>query len=366
MDRHQIKVEIMGHFEAGLNGVESYQKLEARHSKHPGKSTVFKWFKEFKNGHFEFEDKIRTGRPKTVHTPHNTDRIRELIMEDRHITIRNLSGVTKISMGSVDTIIKESLKMKKLKAVWVPHELTQNQKDARVEWCTKMRSEFGNGYHASVDRIITGDETYLFFEAEKSATGAKWSFSDDDYPKRPKFKKLTYKKRMYCLFFNSQGIVYVGYQPQNKACDSIDYIAHLNKVIEGSGMESREILLHDDNARIHRSVLTKHFLQEKGVRNIGHAAYSPDLAPNDFWFIGKIKKQLRGQKFSTEHELYSAVTSIINSIPPVEFKKCFNIWFDRMSRCINSGGEYFEKKPRKPLKEINVKKTCKKCKQKKQ
>ena len=71
-------------------------------------------------------------------------------------------------------------------------------------------------------------------------------------------------------------------------------------MVDKSGLEPSELILHHDNAPIHRSKLVKSFQTNNRIEVTGHPPYSPDLAPNDFWLIRKIKKALMDEIHETE------------------------------------------------------------------
>lgn len=52
---------------------------------------------------------------------------------------------------------------------------------------------------------------------------------------------------------------------------------------------------------------------------------------------------MRGQRFSSPQEAVDAFENHVSEIPTSEWKKCFKNWFQRMEKCINLKGEYFEK-----------------------
>ena len=55
----------------------------------PSYATVKNWVAQFKRGDFSTCDALRPGRPKTVTTPEFTDKINELILEDRPISSKS-------------------------------------------------------------------------------------------------------------------------------------------------------------------------------------------------------------------------------------------------------------------------------------
>mgnify|MGYP003404033322 CR=1 FL=1 len=95
-----------------------------------------------------------------------------------------------------------------------------------------------------------------------------------------------------------------------------------------------------DNARphVHSSVIK--YLNEQNFILIDHPAYSPDLAPCDFWLFDYIKQRL-GDHTSIE-SLDGQITEILLSIPKKEYQKTFNKWLERMELCISNNGHFLE------------------------
>lgn len=114
----------------------------------------------------------------------------------------------------------------------------------------------------------------------------------------------------------------------------------MKKECEKQGMN--RIILHDDNAPIHTSLSTQMYQKELKIKRMGHPSYSPDLAPNDFWLISKLKKSMVGINFSSEYEIYHHAKKFLKSIPSKEFQDCFDKWIHRMKKCIKAKGDYFE------------------------
>ena len=75
-----------------------------------------------------------------------------------------------------------------------------------------------------------------------------------------------------------------------------------------------------------------------------HPPYSPDLAPCDFFLFPKLKRKLRGQLFKEEKDLENAVMDFFNSLKKTDWYSAFNIWKQRMQKCIDNDGDYFENK----------------------
>ena len=70
-------------------------------------------------------------RPKLVIMPQNIDAVRELIMQDRHVTYREIEAFLHISSISIHSILHEYLVVKKIFSCWIPHNLSIAQKKHR-------------------------------------------------------------------------------------------------------------------------------------------------------------------------------------------------------------------------------------------
>ena len=77
-------------------------------------------FCTFKCGRTSCEDEHSGGTPRTVTTPENINKVHDIVLQDRRITIRGIAEETGFSYHSVHNILEKELGMKKLTAKWVP------------------------------------------------------------------------------------------------------------------------------------------------------------------------------------------------------------------------------------------------------
>ncbi len=105
----------------------------------------------------------------------------------------------------------------------------------------------------------------------------------------------------------------------------------------------RNFWLHMDNASPHTAVPTKNYLLQTGTQVLPHPPYSPDMAPNDFYFYPWLKHFLKGWRFGDAQEVEDAVDEAISHIPSLDFQETMlRIWPKRWARCVNASGVYFE------------------------
>ena len=96
-------------------------------------STIAKWLKRFRQGRASLEDITRIGRLVAEVADENIDDVRVLIEENPHISIRYIAWKFFMSYGTVNSIIHGELKMKRLHARWVPHQLREERKKLLME-----------------------------------------------------------------------------------------------------------------------------------------------------------------------------------------------------------------------------------------
>ena len=86
----------------------------------------------------------------------------------------------------------------------------------------------------------------------------------------------------------------------------------------------------------------KELLATKQITVLEHPAYSPDLAPSDFFLFPKIKERLKGRHFDDVDDIRSNTTAALKAVPQNQFQNCFEGWTRRWHGCIASQGECYE------------------------
>ena len=154
-------------------------------------SNVKRWVQRFKKstedheevGKVSIADKSRSGRPSTSVNPDNKNYADELIRTDRRITVEELASKLDVIIGSAHSIVA-SLGYSKVCARWVPRQLTEDHKTERVRCCTQLL-EHHHGDPTYLERIITGDETWVYhFEPESKRRSP--NFTKDQKVQGPK------------------------------------------------------------------------------------------------------------------------------------------------------------------------------------
>ena len=74
----------------------------------------------------------RSGRLATSRTEENIAKVRQILRENRRLTVRSIAEQVNIDIETVRKFITEDLDMRKVCAKMVPKELTEEEKQSRV------------------------------------------------------------------------------------------------------------------------------------------------------------------------------------------------------------------------------------------
>jgi len=96
------------------------------------KTAVYKWVTCFSEGRESVTDEERSGRPATSRTEENIVKIRQIVRENRRLTVRSIAEQVIIDRETLRKILTEDLDMMKVCAKMVPKELTEEQKQRSV------------------------------------------------------------------------------------------------------------------------------------------------------------------------------------------------------------------------------------------
>ncbi|CAH1999396.1 unnamed protein product [Acanthoscelides obtectus] len=310
LNRERFRAIIYYNFQRQLSQQECLAELlSVFGNEAPHQSTISRWYGEFKRGRVSLSDDSRLGAPKTAVTEENVDVVRKLIIEDRHVTYRDIEASLKISKTSIQTILHEELGVRKLVPRWIPHLLTEEQKVARVNGCQKTLDRFNSGNSKNVYSSVSGDETWIYYyEPENKRQSAVWVFQSEEKPTKV-IRSRSVSKKTVAIFVSKAG--HIATIPLNEqrtaAADWYTTICLPKAITEIQKINpERRIILHQDNASSHTAQKTRQYLTE----------VNPDLSPNDFFTFPKIKNRLRGQRFQSPEE--------------AQWNKCLENWFERM------------------------------------
>lgn len=349
LKRNEMRAILWYNFKRGLDVDACFNELKSTIGDvAPSKTTVYLWFRKFRCGHFDLEDEPREGRPKTVTDDKNVSLVAAKIEEDPSITYAQLEETLGIDAHSLHQIIHEHLGLSKKIARWVPHDLTPDQKQDRVDFAKDFLKIFNDGKSSKFAKLVTGDETWIhFYDPLSRNQSREWS-AYGAAPATKSKRQRSAGKVMVAVFFTRSEIL-----PIIELEEGCTVTAHwfaticLPKVLDEITIRNpksglRRWSIHFDNAPAHTANQTTALLDATGINLVQPAPYSPDLAPCDFFLFPQIKKNLRGIRFSTRAEVLTAVQNELEKIEKRDLEVCFDAWISRLQKCIEIGGNYVE------------------------
>ena len=196
-----------------------------------------------------------------------------MVEQDARLSVKDIASCTGISEGSVQTILKKRLDLRKVCAGWVPHLLTEEQMIQHLKCARELLKTYKGCNSRLISNLLTCDETWVhMFEPRRRADNKQWKRKDQ---KRSCIAKRTISsKKLYTIFFNSSGPVVqvpcpsghtvTGRFYKNSVLKKVKEIYNKKRLSKGW---SAVHLLHD-NASSHKCEVVKSFLASEKMKNL--------------------------------------------------------------------------------------------------
>lgn len=341
MNQIEFRVLIKHCFLMGKNTAQAQQWLKKCYREDaPSKTTICRWYADFKRGRTTTEDAERPGRPIEAATPDNIKAIQNIVLSDREVKLQEIVDILKISKGTVFKIVHEHLRLIKILSKWVPRLLTVEQKQRRIvdsECCLELLRRDKKDF---MHRYITMDETWMYYYT------SEWREDCASRPKRPRTQQSA-GKVMASVFWDTHGILLIDFLKKGQTMDSDYYVAVLDR-LDNAIQQKRphtantKHLFHQDNAPIHKSMKSKVKLNHVRFELLPHPPDSPDLSPSNFYLFADIKKMLQGKRFASQDEVIAATEAFFEAKDNAFFKKGIELLEKRWNDCIAMDGGYVE------------------------
>ena len=193
---------------------------------------------------------------KEVNTPELIGQINNFLDKHRHVSIETLSAHFHDSVGTVHTIIREELMMRKICAKFVPRVLTEDQQERRCHDFRKM-VEQNNSHPAVFDALVTCDENWIcYYDPETKRQSSQWKHAGSPRPKKARESKSTHKPLMIPFFFDSTGMIYMHWVPTWQTVNKEYYVEVLREFM--LYVLSDECVKHETSGHWHNRATHTH------------------------------------------------------------------------------------------------------------
>ena len=122
---------------------------------------VYEWFKRFREENLTTEDEPRSGMPPTSRAPEMIDKVRQMLAQNRRLTLKLNAEELDISKDTTHTIVRDDLGKRKISSRFVPHKLTDEQKEKRTETSGDLIFMCDQD-PLFLENIVVGDETWCY------------------------------------------------------------------------------------------------------------------------------------------------------------------------------------------------------------
>lgn len=319
-----------------------------------GRSQVFEHHLLAADGVTNVADAARSGRPRTSTGHDQTTAVLDYLKSNPFACLREMESALGIHNSSVCRILQRQ-DYSKICAKWVPRELSEEHKKARVRCSLEnwaLWNEIGDSKFKEL--LITMDETPLpMFQPLTKQQSMLWG-PKGSHPHHQKAMKSAWTQTVMCtVWFDARGVLMVDYLPQGQTINA-DYVINQLDRLRSAILSKRRIMrqrpyLLWDNARPHAAARTQAKVEELGFRQINHPPYSPDLAIADFHLFGPMKMPMRGKIFKTREEVIDAADKSLRQLDANFWEAGFDKLIERYKKCISLNGEYVERSSNQPV-----------------
>lgn len=316
----------------------------------PHYSTVTRWVNEHRRGRRDVTNRPSTGRPPEAILPSKIDAARRIVASDPKISCYALAPMLILSRATTKIILEQHLGLKKLLARWVPHSLTQAQRDARREWGQYFLDNYAGQWTRFKNRYVTMDETWVFFGSPPTREScAEWRPAGSAAPEVPRLA-TDRRKLMAIVFWDSKGIVHLEWFKTSKHRPGVDkdyYESVIDRFFASAQKNrpqkvSQRILLHQDGAPCHWAPNVKRKMHQLRIEVMHHPPYSPDLAPSDYILFRDLKNFMKSAPTKSETEMQSKVASYFASKTQSYYERAIDKLREKAEAVIESNGCYLQ------------------------
>ena len=243
------------------------------------------------------------GRSKEVRTPELIGQIKNFMDRDRCMSIETISTQFDVSVGTVHTIIREELKMRKNCAKFVPGVLREDQKERRC-YDSRDMVELISSDPAVLDALVTCDESWIYCYDTDQETLPKGSVLalPDTQVQTVQIHPQTFDDPPLFFFFffflqHCHDLHALG--PNGLTVNKEYYVEVLREFRKRfrwkrpALFKSGQWHFQQDNAPVHNSTFVIDYLTKMGIKTVPQPSCSRDLAPYNFCLFPKLKKILR-------------------------------------------------------------------------
>jgi len=255
------------------------------------------------------------------------------LFDSRRLSIWAVAEIINIDKETIWQILHYIFNMKKVCLKVVPRLLTPEQKEIWMNICADILQNIENDPDF-LENVITCDESWFFqYDTESKCQSMHWKSPSSPRQKNARQSKSKFKTMMI-VFFDIQGIVYMGWVPVSQTINQVYYkevLAHLHK----SGKEKKkkkkktwnvEEQLMGSSSRQRAGTqrpVCQDIFDEAQDHHVGTSTILTWPSPVWLFLFPKIKSMLKGTRFEPIDAMKAKATELMNKLSEDNLQHCF-------------------------------------------
>ena len=256
-------------------------------------------------------------------------------MRGRQISVRHLAYELPIPTTTVYEIISNHSGMKKVLTRGVPKLRTSIQRANRVDCCQELLQESKVNPDKYFDRIVTGDEIWVYYYDPLSQQEAKlWKKLIEETPTRLRRTRPA-ENIMMVIFWDKYGILPTEYLPGGTTIGGLYYASIIERLRcailkKRRGKVSDGVLLIHDNAPVHKCSIVQAGIRKAGFVELNHPMPILQILHRLIIIYSQIWRNFFVTKnFSRSNETIDTVEDYLNNLDWKSFCKGIQSLHDR-------------------------------------
>ena len=181
-------------FEIWKTFTENFQMLQqADEEDCLSRTLCHEWYQHIKWRRTSIEDDTKSGRPSASMDDDHVEKMFGVIRRNRRLTVCEVAEEVGICKCSCHLILTDKMKMRPVAAKFVPHLLTDAQKENRVTVSQELFDR-SNADENFLKNVITGDETWVYgYDVQTNFQSSQWMGKLSPQPKEARQSRSNVK-----------------------------------------------------------------------------------------------------------------------------------------------------------------------------
>jgi histone-lysine N-methyltransferase SETMAR len=243
--KYEVRVLLRYYWKQISKAAAAAKKCDVEGESVMNERTAQQWFKRLANGNLSLEDEQRPGRPRIW----DSEAAKEAAEQQPSTSTRRLSDTIRPSKSTIHRHLTALEKIYK-SCRFVPHELTVEQAQRRVEFCRKLLQLPKD--HRFIKRFATYDENCIYL----NNPDLQKQWLDKGQLPVPLAKRERFEKKVpFCVWWNYEGLIYYELVSDSRMINVEVYTQQLEKMYMvllekyTALVNAKRVLLQQDNSR---------------------------------------------------------------------------------------------------------------------